>query len=262
LLRQLINPALVKLWEYDSALTAKERIRPLKHFIFGKSDIYYVLTVVARARVGADPVKVVFDIGAAFGDKTRTFLRTFPWARVYCFEPQSLARERLKRRVSRWKDRVEIFDFGLSNENCSAILKLYSHRDASSLLPIPHFMQEQGNREVGVETISLRRLDDCLPTLGISRIDFMKIDVEGAERELLEGSSRTLGVTDNVYVEIEPLRNGLHSRHHIEVFQLLHKVGFTFIGQYGDFWFSRDLSVLKRYFGDGATREWIEGCSG
>lgn len=251
MLRQLIAPFLLWLWEHDAALTVKERVlRPCKQFIFGKGDIYYVVDVVTRARGGRNPVKAVLDVGAAVGDKTRTFLRIFPGATVYCFEPQSQARERLARRVRPWKERVRIFGVALFNENRSGALRLYSHRDASSILTIPHFLEQQGKTEIGVESITLRRLDDCLSSLGVSRIDFMKIDVEGAEREVLEGASAALRVTDNVYVEISPLRKDVGSRDHIEIFQLLHDAGFTFIGQYGDFWFSKDPAVLAALFGE------------
>ena len=248
-LRQLVNPVLDRLYEYDSVRSAKERIRPLKHFVFGKSDIYYVLDLVMRARASRDPVRVVFDVGAAVGDKARTFLRTFPDARVYCFEPQALARERCAKRIAPWRDRVELLEFGLYNENRSARLNVCSYRDASSLLGMQPFVRQQGKREVGLEPIILRRLDDCLSELSVARIDLMKIDVEGVEREVLEGAPEALRITENVYVEISPLRKGPNSGDHIQVFQLLHDAGFTFIGPYGDYWFSKDPAVLKEYFG-------------
>ena len=250
----MVAPTLDRLYSYDTVRNVRESIRPLKHFVFGKSDIYYVLDAVKRARTGLDPVRVVFDIGAAVGDKARTFLRTFRDARVYCFEPHASALERCAKRVAPWRDRVELFAFGLYKENRRAMLNVCSYRDASSVLPMQHFLREQGKREIGVESIALRRLDDCLPDLGVARIDFMKIDVEGVEREVLEGATKTLSLTENVYVEIEPRRHAPDSGDHIEVFRLLHEAGFAFIGPYGDYWFSKDRAIMKVCFGEGAAQ--------
>src|SRR2546425_13359993 len=108
-----------------------------------------------RARASRDPVRVVFDVGAAVGDKARTFLRTFPDARLYCFEPQALARERCAKRIAPWRGRVEQREVGLYNENRSPRLKVGSYSDARSLLGMQPFVRHQGNREGGLEPVTL-----------------------------------------------------------------------------------------------------------
>ncbi len=45
---------------------------------------------------------------------------------------------------------------------------------------------------LGREEIHTRRLDDVLVELGVQRVDFMKIDVQGAEASLLEGAAAVL----------------------------------------------------------------------
>ena len=94
-----------------------------------------------------------------------------------------------------------------------------------------------------------RRLDDCLAELSATAIDVLKIDVEGVEKEVLQGAARALAITSNVLVEISPLRKGPHSRDHIEVLALLHDAGFTLMGQYVDYWFSKDPHVMQMFFG-------------
>lgn len=240
---------LEKLYEYDSVRTVKDYVRPLKHLVFGKSDVYYVVDVIKRAREGASPVEVVLDVGAAVGDKTLTFLRQFPQATIYCFEPQPIARQRFEKRTAPWKDRVLLFDYGLYSENQEVFLTIYSYRDASSMLPLQKFMRTEGKSELGREKITVRRLDDCVRNLSITKIDLIKIDVEGVEKEVLEGGIDSLrNKVDNVFIEISPLRKGPHSADHIETFKLLHDAGFTFMGSYGDYWFSKDPAVLKMYF--------------
>jgi FkbM family methyltransferase len=249
MLSRLISKVLERLYAYDSVRAAKEYVRPLKHLIFGKNDIYLVSDLINRSRDAAHPVRVVLDVGAAYGDKTLTFLKSFPASTVHCFEPQSASRTRLANRIARWKDRVVVHEYGLFNENCALDLRLYSYPDASSILPIPEYMRREGKAEIATETVRLRRLDDCLAELAIPKIDLLKVDVEGVEREVLEGAAHALQMTDNVFVEIAPLRKGPRSGDHIAIFSLMHDTGFTLMGQYGDYWFSRDPGVLTMFFG-------------
>lgn len=245
-----------KLYAYDSVREVKDYLRPLKHLLLGKDDIYYVVDVINRARQLSNPVRTVIDVGAATGDKTRTFLRVFPHATVYCCEPQALARQRLLKRTARWPNRVVVFPCGLYRDNRTASLRLYSYRDASFLLPLQHYMREEGKWEAGHEWVTLRKLSDLVEELGLTRIDLLKSDVEGVEKEVLEGSVKILDRVDNIFVEISPLRKGPHSNAHIGIFTLLHQGGFTFMGVYNDFWFSKDPAVLAWHFGgdDGAAK--------
>jgi FkbM family methyltransferase len=247
-LNRLLSRALERLYRYDGVRSAKDRIRPLKHLLFGKDDVYLVVDLITRARAGRRPVRVVLDVGAAWGDKAVTFLTAFPESTVHCFEPQRASRARLRRRVARFGGRAVIHEYGLYNENRTVDLRLCSYPDASSLLALPAPMRRDGKREVGAEAISVRRLDDCLDELGIAAVDLLKIDVEGVEREVLDGARRALGIVENVFVEISPLRRGPRSGDHIAVFRLLHDAGFTLMGQYGDYWFSRDPDVIRRWF--------------
>jgi FkbM family methyltransferase len=249
MLSKIISRALERLYAYDSVRTAKEYVRPLKHLIFGKNDIYLVSDLITQARDPAHPVLFVLDVGAAYGDKTLTFLKSFPESAVHCFEPQRLSRARLVKRIAPWRDRVIVHEYGLFDENCAVELHLYSYPDASSVLPVPEYMRREGKAQVATETVTLRRLDDCLDELSVPKIDLLKIDVEGVEREVLEGAPRALRMTDNVFVEISPLRKGPRSSDHIAVFSLMHDLGFTLMGQYGDYWFSKDPGVMKLFFG-------------
>lgn len=237
------------LYTYDSVRELKDRVRPLKHWLVGKGDIYYVVDAIKqsrRVRTPDAPVRLVLDVGAAWGDKTVTFLRAFPDASVYCFEPQARSRMRLARRVARWSDRVRVYPYGLFREDRQVPLRLYSYWDASSLLPISEPMRQGGKREVGVEQITVRRLDACLEELRITRIDLLKIDVEGVEREVLEGADEALRRTDNVFIEIAgTLRKPVPGDDERAVFEMLADHGFHFMGQYGDFWFSKDPAVLE-----------------
>lgn len=234
-------------YKYDSVREIKDRIRPLKHAIFGTNDFYRACEEVTRAR-GRESIEVIFDVGAATGDMTRTFLREYPNAMVYAIEPQPTQLARFLKRTRHGAQRITTFNCGLASKSGIATLRQYSYADASSLLPIPGVLATQGFTEVGTVEIQLRTLDAIVAETGIHRIDFLKIDVEGFEHEVLAGGKTALAMTENAYIEISPLRHEPNTRHHIAVFSAMQEAGFTYIACYGDYFFSKDPAVLKKYF--------------
>lgn len=84
----------------------------------------------------------------------------------------------------------------------------------------------------------------------IVRIGLVKIDVEGAEKEVLEGGRETFkNKVDNVFVEISPHRHAARSTEHmVDIFTFFKECGFIFIDKYGDYFFSKEPLLLKRHF--------------
>ena len=105
------------------------------------------------------------------------------------------------------------------------------HPDGSSFI----------NEPVDKEEIKVEKklLDDVVRDCGINHIEFMKIDVEGVETEVLRGGKEAMKISDNVFVEISPHGKGSHSHDYIESFQLLHDAVFSLVGVYDDFFFSK-----------------------
>jgi FkbM family methyltransferase len=54
------------------------------------------------------------------------------------------------------------------------------------------------------KSINVTTLDELVRTLGLTRIDFLKIDVEGSEYEVLQGSKNALKITKMVLIETFP----------------------------------------------------------
>ncbi|WP_243669155.1 FkbM family methyltransferase [Vulcanisaeta sp. JCM 16161] len=56
-----------------------------------------------------------------------------------------------------------------------------------------------GNVLVEIDT-----LDNIIRSLNVDRIDFLKVDIEGAEAEALYGMSETLKITKYLMIELRP----------------------------------------------------------
>lgn len=217
---------LSSIYQYESVKSLKNAVRPIKHKLFGKNDIYLVMDMVAEAAGGAEHVMTIFDVGAASGEYTVHFLRKFPNATVYCFEPSTSQQEKLLARTKKFGDRVTLFPFGVWSEDGEKEFYVAEYADSSSLIL-------QTGEKV---TVPVRTIDSVLGD--IKKIDFMKIDVEGAENEALLGAKKALAMTQAVFVEITPaLRN--FSGEYLDVFGTFEKAGLKFRGCYGDYYFSR-----------------------
>lgn len=132
---------------------------------------------------------VVLDIGANVGDYSAAILRVFPRAKVFAFEPSSSA---LKILDNRFKDNgfVTIVPFALGS-TCS-VETLWSDVQGSSLASLSKRRLNELNTGFNKsERVEVRTLDSWADTSKIVP-NFIKIDVEGHEIDVLKGGSKTL----------------------------------------------------------------------
>lgn len=132
------------------------------------------------------PGDMVIDVGAAFGGYTLPALACGA-ARVIAFEPAPVCLTGLARNLALnpgFGERCVLLPYALSDENKSASLAadLRSRGcDVTSAEEIEHDA-----------TTQFVRLDDLVQDLGLTRLDFMKIDAEAAEPKILRGALETL----------------------------------------------------------------------
>jgi FkbM family methyltransferase len=129
---------------------------------------------------------VVFDVGANVGAYAEMVLRIRPHAHVFCFEPSQAAYREL---VGRLAGRGVAYNHGLGSREES--VTLYAP-EPGSMLASPHRRRHPNAVWEPVETVRLRPLDIVHGELGIGHIDLLKLDVEGHELSVLQGSRQLL----------------------------------------------------------------------
>ena len=140
------------------------------------------------------PAAVVFDVGAHAGQFTKLFARTATAGRVYAVEPGSYARSILRTVV--WLHglgNVVILPMALGAVSGLDTLTLPVKGRGSLGFGLAH-LGPPGERwrKVAQELVALTTLDAVVAALGLSRVDFIKADVEGWELRLLHGGADTL----------------------------------------------------------------------
>jgi FkbM family methyltransferase len=120
---------------------------------------------------------------------------------VIGFEPYEEESDRLNREAKEGKLAVPFtcFPVALGNKDSNARLYEYPHNKASNSLTPP----QQG--ELTYRDISVRRFDSFAREHGVKTVDFMKIDVERHEVEVIEGLGKFLGAGEILGFEIEVL---------------------------------------------------------
>ncbi len=151
------------------------------------------------------PGMTVLDAGAHHGLHTLlASKRVGRRGRVIAFEPSPRERKRLRRHlwVNRCKN-VDVQSCALGDERREADLFLVEGReDWCNSLRTPQIDARTVTVRVEVE-----RVDDVLEKLGVTRVDFIKLDVEGAELSFLQGARATLAASRPVILaEVQDLR--------------------------------------------------------
>lgn len=132
---------------------------------------------------------VIFDIGANIGFLTLNFARSCPQGLVFSFEPDSQNFESLQRNVKSNKFKnVKIFQKALGSRTETATLyKLYSNNPGANRI-----LSKEPDQQHELEHVEVTSLDEIIAELAVSKIDLLKIDVEGFERFVLEGSKKVI----------------------------------------------------------------------
>lgn len=135
----------------------------------------------------------VIDGGAHVGTTAVEYLKQFPGARIFSFEPFQESIEGFKRNIRATS--VELIPMALSDRSCERTLYINGYSPTNSLLPRPQSGKRyypENAAMVGESTIRCTSIDEFIEGRGLDKVHILKLDVQGAELLALQGAKNAL----------------------------------------------------------------------
>jgi len=148
------------------------------------------------------PGDIVLDVGSGIGEYALYFARKVAKnGLVIAIEPEPKNATSLRANVRLYRmHNIVTVEKAVWNRKCT--LALYLHKGISEHSVIA---DQGGKNSVMIEA---QTLDNIVSDLGIRSVDFLKMDIEGAELEALEGAHSVLNLTKKIVVAAYHSRDG------------------------------------------------------
>jgi len=159
-------------------------------------------------------IDLVFDVGANIGQYAKLLRELGYSGRIVSFEPLSSAYSQLKA-VSKKDPLWEIApQTAIGNQEGEITINIAGNSQSSSALPMldAHLESAPESAYSGSETVKLSRLDTLAKDYIKSETKsiFLKIDVQGLEKQVIEGATAILPLVKGIKLELSlvPLYEG------------------------------------------------------
>lgn len=176
-------------------------------------------------------IRTIFDIGANTGQFALKLHSLLPNATIYCFEPLKDCYTDLLVNL-RNVPKCQAFRVAIGNEDGETQIYRNDYTPSSSLLQMEELHKRiyPATTCATTEDIEIKRLDTVAGQLPICENLLIKIDVQGAEDQVLAGAEKTLARASVLVVEtcFEPLYRG--QLLFDGIYELLRPKGFVYVG--------------------------------
>jgi FkbM family methyltransferase len=142
---------------------------------------------------------LIVDAGANIGLTSVFFANKYPDARIVAIEPEASNFRMLQKNTAPYPN-IKTMKAALWNENCE--LELFDPEEGHSA-----FQMRRGSSSGGMapsNRVQARTVDEIMSELGISSIDLLKVDIEGAEKEVFTDPRRWIDRVGTIAIELHP----------------------------------------------------------
>jgi FkbM family methyltransferase len=149
---------------------------------------------------------VLIDVGANIGHYLYYANKIISTGLILGYEPNPLP-YKTAYRLFYGEDNVRLYDIAMGSVRGSAALYFPSVKNVpiasrSTLNNLNNFSKNY--KDIEKITVEVSTIDESVDSEGLNRVDFVKIDVEGFEYEVIKGSSKTIQLYKPIFlIEIE-----------------------------------------------------------
>lgn len=166
-------------------------------------DYFHKRKIISFLKKKYKKFEILFDIGAHSGESIELFLKNFKVEKIFSFEASSLNFKILKSKLPYFESKFDnskiiIENLAIGNEKKKININQFLESSSSTIKNVnknsEYFKKKfmllnnkvEGNHFYKLEVI-MTSLDDYIDDNNLSSIDFLKIDTEGYEYEVLLG---------------------------------------------------------------------------
>ena len=192
-------------------------------------------------------LKTIFDVGANIGQTSRHYRKRNESAEIYSFEPVKETYNQLINNTS--NHNINCFNYALGNESgqkkmsvhnnidfcvSNTILETEKNDSVESLLVAAETVIANSKtskvihsrHSFGSEMVTIEKLDNFVVNNNIRHINYLKIDTEGYDLEVLKGAQQLIRDKQIDFIETEVSMNPTNEFHvsftEIKEFMLIH----------------------------------------
>ena len=214
--------------------------------VFGKQEIHRTsLNQLKIKRLLNKEDPIILELGSCIGNDTIRFLKRFKKIKIYSFEPDPRSISIFKNRI---KDkRSVLIEAAVSNKDGTVTLNLSSGWPTSANPLNKEWLGSSSIKksishskdwpwlkfEKKMEVKSVR-LDTWIKENNITSIDFIWSDIQGAEKDMLEGAVETLKITKYLYTEYGATSSYPEALNRSQTIELLKKHDFELIPKFSN----------------------------
>jgi len=168
----------------------------------GEDDEYYRLipdggeitdSVLAAIRSHVRPDAVCLDVGANIGLYSLGLSHLAPQGKVYAFEPSPTTYGHLQSNLAtNGATNVDACNLAVGHSVGTVVFHDFSFFSAGSFSSDVGSLLSSESYQSDAFEAAATTLDDFVADRGLDRVDFVKVDVEGAEMSVLAGAEKTL----------------------------------------------------------------------
>lgn len=196
---------------------------------------------------------VIFDVGANVGNMVEKYHQLFPGAKIHAFEPFGESFQKLKAKCGVLPG-VTLNQLGVADILGTRTFSANKVASTNSLLPASKdaFATKGGDRFETKELveIELTTLDRYAREKNIAQIDLLKLDVQGAEPQVIHGAAELIaaGAIKIIFTEIMATHFYEGQQSLIEALKMYDSLGFKLYNFYDLSAFEGPLRQLDAIF--------------
>ena len=180
---------------------------------------------------------VIFDVGAHHGESLEFFNEIYPNSHIYCFEPDPDSYDVLRKN---FPDHPNTYNLAISDQ----VGEVSFYRNPISHTNSLHKVNLKSNDSIKIREARATNMSDFSDVVNqkiivpcttlntfvnendVDSIDLLKIDVQGAEKEVLSGAKDILHMVEAVIVEVSLFDYYESSNNFLDVENILIPAGF------------------------------------